>query len=1659
MGVPIDSILPSDVVLDDPVQSAIAPEDVVLDVSAEISSADQQARQSAWDAQIAYNEQQAAEQSPPLNPAQQQADQLMQSQLQQAGTVPPMVDTVAQQAAVQPAPKEKPPEYMQLEGGLVLHGGMENELRSILNDRGMDEYSKMVRIASMMQGDPETKRVNEPWLNKVKFAAKMEENRAKSEGVALGESSGAEAIKGFLQPFYLGLKSYAGGLSLGATDIAFNALENATGGAVEGETGFDTASQIVGGLGGGISTGMGLGKVAASTIAKTGLTNPAVVRTLTTLSTGAAMTLANNTTGLLSGRVKPEEWAGNVAQDIGANMLAAGVNLGPANKYLNSGIQVATDVLYDVATDWARGYLPVEGGVFEKDPNGKTVLNQEFMNWLVTRELPNIIASASFAGRDLADPNFRQTQSAVHQGLTDIKNRAKASIENWASGPVPAMEPRFKSMGMDTPEQVAEPAVARTPQEQAIADVEAAVAKLKAIRVKVPVPEEPAPDLVPVPESIKPPEVTPEPAKPVEAPPPAPVEVAVTPAKQAENVPIEAKPVSETPPPPVEPVKAPIVEPAKPTEPVAAPAWETGKPPEPVAAPVKEAPAAVPEKPAVDPLARPEGYTGDEFQRLQKIAADRGVDIGKQRGNSAEDAMAKLREDAAKPDAEKRYADFRAKRDAFLNDEQNAEEIKLMARKAQRLRSIPREDIDAVATKIASDVFREVSAIPGRDRKMAFLNNALRTRGMNEYRAMKSSGDVSYQATRAEGEPVIKEAVSTEPTPAEAAMRAEEGDAVEVKRTEQRTKLAALMPKLAKQIQELIAKAGSGEELTKSEQASIIRAVKQAGGPGAAFANDPDFFRNMVFSPKKAFVTEKMEEMGYDPAIPEDKVSWKTESETVKSDLAKNPNMGKEIYNTLKDSEEPPTSTEIFHLDKLFLDTEARMRQMDGEITQLGMKRGNEKRIAELSALRELANQEAEDILRVTLKTGKESGRAFKARQAFVDRDMNLVNMEMEAKARANAGKPLTPEQKAEIARIRNEYEKLKSDIEARKKTSTEKVDRELYRMEQRKEAIRAEWKAKLKRWSTDADKWTAAMDAHLKERGRVLPDAVRNDIISDFKKAASIVDDAGRDKAVALAIDKFVGHVPIRAGDWFDAYIYTNMLSGPKSHERNLYGNTLNAFFFRPATLLARGQVKGSATYTRKALQTAFNGEALRDAITAFKSGEEGKMMESIRNPKVGKERDHAIETAKRIAGPKNRAGKIAWKSLTAVGRFLHAADIFTGKMINAGETARLMEQGKSPEFIKQTAERLEKEYLYRDPLGVPDKSLDPVTKTLAHLGTRIDSFRNMPYLGRPARMFVPFLKTLVKIAEFNNSFSYLGFIGAQKGRIAKAHYGESYDTLVGNLKAENAKPKPDIETVIDLENRIAEVDETSAERQGRAAVGTVITALGTIAAMTGNTTWGAPEDEQAKKIFYDSGRKPYSFRVGDRWIPMMYLGPGMVPFAIAAAAKDVLIDNPKTRNENMPSKIGRLLLAVPAMMADQLPLAGLGDFLNLVQGKVDYKISRVVGGLLTELVPAAGALRWIKEFVDPVYRKPHTIGETIAAGIPGLSKYVQSIKDSRGLDAKQDVVDALLPYKRGIISPSDEKQLQERMSLLKERESQKAKPESALNWNALFDAWKNSR
>jgi len=335
---------------------------------------------------------------------------------------------------------------------------------------------------------------------------------------------------------------------------------------------------------------------------------------------------------------------------------------------------------------------------------------------------------------------------------------------------------------------------------------------------------------------------------------------------------------------------------------------------------------------------------------------------------------------------------------------------------------------------------------------------------------------------------------------------------------------------------------------------------------------------------------------------------------------------------------------------------------------------------------------------------------------------------------------------------------------------------------------------------------------------------------------------------------------------------------------------------------------------------------------------------------------------------------GKIP-KFLTIPSRALEASDRFFTKLISSGELAR--------GATAKQAEEVAAYSLFR-------QGLRP--KGQGALLNAIDSFTEWTYKAPKAvRWFVPFIRTPMNFAKQWIEYSPLGIA-----------------TLPG---AANKK-----------------------EQLAKTIIGSTVAAIGAKFALDNNTTWSAPTDPKEKELFYASGRKPFSVKIGDKWVSMMYAGPFAQALALPAAIKYYVEDSRTALTDNQLDKLGKITMSMAEYLSGQTFLDGLNNFVRFFSGDTDYTFAKNLGYTAGQVIPAQGLVRWVNTILDPVYRKTKTFGGQIKSGLPGMSQGLEPYLTPEGEPSVREPINIITPYDISTNKPQYELALKQRQQKLQQ-------------------------
>ena len=222
--------------------------------------------------------------------------------------------------------------------------------------------------------------------------------------------------------------------------------------------------------------------------------------------------------------------------------------------------------------------------------------------------------------------------------------------------------------------------------------------------------------------------------------------------------------------------------------------------------------------------------------------------------------------------------------------------------------------------------------------------------------------------------------------------------------------------------------------------------------------------------------------------------------------------------------------------------------------------------------------------------------------------------------------------------------------------------------------------------------------------------------------------------------------------------------------------------------------------------------------------------------------------------------------------------------------------------------------------------------------------------------------------------------------------------------------------------------------EQLAKMALGSIATAFGAKMALENRTTWNAPTDPKAKDLFYASGKKPFSVKIGNEWVPMQYLGVYAWAVGLPAAYKYYNDESPKALTDDQITKLTKTIASLGYQWSQQTFVSGLASFVSMAQGDMDYNFIRNLAYTVGQLIPYAGMQRYIATAVDPIFRKATTFTDQLKSGIPGLTKQLEPYTLPSGEPEVRNPSNYIAPYGMGIANPEYEQPYKKRVKVLQQ-------------------------
>jgi len=428
------------------------------------------------------------------------------------------------------------------------------------------------------------------------------------------------------------------------------------------------------------------------------------------------------------------------------------------------------------------------------------------------------------------------------------------------------------------------------------------------------------------------------------------------------------------------------------------------------------------------------------------------------------------------------------------------------------------------------------------------------------------------------------------------------------------------------------------------------------------------------------------------------------------------------------------------------------------------------------------------------------------------------------------------------------------------------------------------------------------------------------------------------------------------KASEIIEEARYINMLSSPQTHVVNVTSNAIQAGLLTPVTRGAEAAVDFATSILTGSDRGVFFKEVpeyYRGAINTFGDAKQ-QATEVLLGRRFGQNPDlRYLPTGSKLTS-----------KLQIIPRAMEAMDTFFQSLIKGGETRAQVLRSRTlgvpidEASIAKQASELAQYSVFRQGLkpegqGIFLNAVDDVTAAVMNMRKTVPGTKWM----------IPFIQTPMNILKQGVEYSPLGVL-----------------TIPGS--------------------------EQKKLQVARAFVGSMVTLSAWEAVSKMDSTWAAPTDQEEKELFYASGRKPYSIRVGDNWVSYSKLGPLAYPIAMAAAAKWNFEQDPERLDQSTSDKMSQTLFDLAEFFSDQSYVQGIQTLSNLLEEGYEGQAARsqLVSSPAKQLIPLSSLVGWVnRNFVDPIYRKAKSPAEQIKAVIPGLSKELEAYTTPEGVPSER--------------------------------------------------------
>lgn len=448
------------------------------------------------------------------------------------------------------------------------------------------------------------------------------------------------------------------------------------------------------------------------------------------------------------------------------------------------------------------------------------------------------------------------------------------------------------------------------------------------------------------------------------------------------------------------------------------------------------------------------------------------------------------------------------------------------------------------------------------------------------------------------------------------------------------------------------------------------------------------------------------------------------------------------------------------------------------------------------------------------------------------------------------------------------------------------------------------------------------------------------------------------------------INEIPAPQATYYDllkSALYQSMLSSPMTHIRNIFGNVSNSIAENLVNFLTSPIGEGKAIL-----------EMIKSIPDAGKALGKGFILDP------GNKFD-----------PNTIQGFNRWSKLfTIVTRILSAEDAFFFTIADAGQKAHLAWQEHkrtgasyssllrepSKDMLIQAHYEAKRATFNHNPEGMVGIVISGIEKAFSIM-------ENMGVMGKTVAFtlkstVLPFTRVVGNVANFAIDWSPLGLMRA--GMYASGVIDLYANRSTGKMDSQRGLWKDNDGNWIKSPYKNRDV-----QRQViRSLVGTL--AMGLLyALLRNNISGGGPRDKDRRAQLMATGWRPYSVRIGDRWIPYNdYLFSSVL--AVIGDYNDYQqYKGPVTDTSEAFARLSWALMGAAGSFLDRSFLSGMGNLLQAVSRNDEQYLIRTLGNTIGN-VANLNLIRFANDIWDDSVYKPETVTQYALVSMRPFSRLV---------------------------------------------------------------------